>query len=343
MRKKIGFITAGQAAGNIGKLFEMQGYRVINFNTSPEDLDTLDAKYKYHISGGEGCNKDRRKAKQLLIADYDNIVAEIEAKLTAELYFIIYSTGGGTGSGVGPILSDMLIGEGKTVGNVIILPDGEKESPKAHINAYECFSELNSIPGLGACFILDNERAADKFTINQRFVKDFCAYLEVPERHRSAKGNIDKAEIMETLSAHGAAVVFSATEKESAKVIDNVHNNIFAPLENDRVVKYITASLNGNVRMEDLVTAVGMPLDTFATYNEEGTICCISGLSYPQNRLDHVYGRIDESREVVTNNLSSTEATLKKDANFLNDLLPPKRVDKSEKPQSKRAIMSKYL
>ena len=33
-------------------------------NTSQEDLDTLDhAKFKHHITGGEGCNKDRRKAK----------------------------------------------------------------------------------------------------------------------------------------------------------------------------------------------------------------------------------------------------------------------------------------
>ena len=77
MKKKISFVAVGQAAGNIGRLFEQKGYAVIYVNTSQEDLDTLEnAKFKYHIPQGEGCNKDRRKAKQLVIDDFDNIALE---------------------------------------------------------------------------------------------------------------------------------------------------------------------------------------------------------------------------------------------------------------------------
>ena len=58
--------------------FEDRGFNVLYINTSQEDLDTLEhAKYKYHIPGGEGCNKNRRKAKQLVIDDFDRIAAEI--------------------------------------------------------------------------------------------------------------------------------------------------------------------------------------------------------------------------------------------------------------------------
>ena len=72
MKKKIAFIAIGQAGGNIGQLFEERGFSVLYLNTSEEDLSTLSgAKYKYHITGGEGCNKDRKKAKQLVIDDYD--------------------------------------------------------------------------------------------------------------------------------------------------------------------------------------------------------------------------------------------------------------------------------
>ena len=140
MRNKIAFVAVGQAGGNIGQLFEAKGYNVLYINTSQEDLDTLDnAKYKYHIPGGEGCNKDRRKAKQLVIDDFDRIAAEIEAKIKADIIFVIFASGGGTGSGAGPMLTDLLIDEGRSVGAITILP-ASSESVKAHINSYECFS-----------------------------------------------------------------------------------------------------------------------------------------------------------------------------------------------------------
>lgn len=86
MKNKIAFVAVGQAGGNIGQLFEQKGYNVLYINTSQEDLDTLEkAKFKYHIPNGEGCNKDRRKAKQLVIDDFDQIAAEIEAKIKSEL------------------------------------------------------------------------------------------------------------------------------------------------------------------------------------------------------------------------------------------------------------------
>ena len=39
MKKKISFVAVGQAAGNIGRLFEQKGYSVIYVNTSQEDLN----------------------------------------------------------------------------------------------------------------------------------------------------------------------------------------------------------------------------------------------------------------------------------------------------------------
>ena len=57
MKNKIAFVAVGQAGGNIGRLFEQKGFSVLYVNTSQEDLDTLDhAKFKHHITGGEGCN-----------------------------------------------------------------------------------------------------------------------------------------------------------------------------------------------------------------------------------------------------------------------------------------------
>lgn len=342
MKNKIAFVAVGQAGGNIGRLFEGKGFSVLYVNTSREDLDTLDhAKFKYHISGGEGCNKDRRKAKQLIVDDFDNIASEIEAKIKADIIFIVFASGGGTGSGAGPMLADLLIDEGKTIGTITILPAPD-ESVKSHINSYECFSELTEIAGTGACFIVDNANG-EKLSLNSDFVENFTAFLEIPVNHKSIKGNIDKAEIEETLKAHGMAVVVRLKARESAEVIQAIKDNAFAPLEADRTVKYITALMSGNVNMADLEKAIGTPIDNFQTFNDDETICCISGLTYPQTRLDVVYNKVSENKELIKKNLAATHETgLKKDVNFLFDEEPEKK-NEAPKPKTRRDIMSKYL
>ena len=135
MKGKIAFVAVGQAAGNIGRLLEQEGYLVVYINTSQEDLDTLEgAKFRYHIPKGEGCNKDRHKAKQLVIEDFDNIASEIDAKGKAEMLFVMFASGGGTGSGAGPMLADLLVDEGRAVGVVTVIPAPD-ESEKSHINS----------------------------------------------------------------------------------------------------------------------------------------------------------------------------------------------------------------
>ena len=85
---------------------------------------------------------------------------------------------------------------------------------KSHINSYECFSELTEISQTAACFILDNEKG-DKLELNAAFVDSFSAFLEIPEKHKSVKGNIDKAEIMETLKAHAFPLLFAAKARKA--------------------------------------------------------------------------------------------------------------------------------
>lgn len=345
MKEKISFVAVGQAAGNIGRLLERKGYAVLYVNTSQEDLDTLeDAKFKYHIPHGEGCNKNRRKAKQLVIDDFDNIAAEIDSKVGADMVFVIFASGGGTGSGAGPMLVDLLVDEGKSVGAITVLP-ARGESVKSHINAYECFTELTAIVGTGACFVIDNENG-NKLELNGIFVNSLAAFLEIPEKHKSVKGNVDKAEIMETLRAHGMAVVVRGKGRESAGVIQAAGHGALAAPESDRAVKYITASLAGNVKMADLEKAFGTPIDNFQTFNDEETVCCVSGLSYPTSRLEEIYRKVEENKELVKRNLAATrEAGLKGGVNFLEELdAPTKGNEKAEgKPKSKRDIMSKYL
>ena len=149
---------------------------------------------------------------------------------------------------------------------------------------------------------------------------------------------------METLKAHGVSVVIRSKGKNSADVIQAVKKNALAQPEPDRAVKYITASLAGNVQMADLEKAFGTPIDNFQTFNDEETICCISGLAYPQARLNEIYNKVTENKELIKKNLAAAKDTgLKGGVNFLAEIEPEKKKAENKKPQSKRDIMSKYL
>lgn len=344
MKSKIGFVAIGQAGGNIGKLLEQKGFSVLYLNTSTEDLDTLqDVTHKYHITGGEGCNHDRQKAKQLVIDDFDNIAQEIDNKIgDKEILFVIFASGGGTGSGAGPMLVDLLTDEGKKIGIISVLP-GIKESVKFNINAYECFSELTQINGSASTFIIDNDKG-DKLTLNSIFVDNFCDFIDIPSSHKSIKGNIDKAEIIEALIAHGSAIVISTNDNKTTGIISAITENPFAKIETDRVIKYISISACGEFDIEDIEKAVGIPLDTFQTDNKNKTLCMLSGLSYPHTRLDAIYDKVKTNKEVIIKNLKATsENSLKSDINFLSEVSVKQSAKEDKKPKSKRDIMNKYL
>jgi hypothetical protein len=96
--------------------------------------------------------------------------------------------------------------------------------------------------------------------------------------------------------------------------------------------------------MADLEKAFGTPIDNFQTFNDEETVCCVSGLSYPQSRLDEVYRKVEENKELIKRNLAATRETgLKGGVNFLEEIEEPRKEKAEAKPKSKRDIMSKYL
>lgn len=337
MREKIAFIAIGQAGGNIGQEFEERGFSVVYINTSEEDLATLDkAKFKYHIPGGEGCNKDRTKAKKLIVENYDRIAAEIDAKINAELIFTLFSSGGGTGSGAGPMLTDLLIGDGHNVGIVTVIP-AMQESVKAHINCHDCMAELTSIKESAACFALDNGKA-DKMEINRIFAELFTDFISIPQQHKSAEGNIDKAEVLETLFAHGTAVIFKS--KDQTGLLDCIKSGIYAPIESDRAVKYIAAS--GNADMDDLIKELGTPVDFYQTKNNDDIIVCASGMTYPVERIKEVEDKVKSNEETIKKNLASTlDTEIKGSINFLDSVKSPEPA--KEKNKSRRDILNKYL
>ena len=302
MKNEIAFLAIGQAGGNIGKLFEAENYKVMYINTSQEDLKTIqNPKYAYHIAKGEGAAKNRGRAFELLSADLENLKVEISNTITEEYVFVIFSAGGGTGSGCAPALLACLsvILPKRKIGAITILPSID-ETLQAQINAYECFSDITKAENLGAMFVLDNNGKGDKMALNTVFVDLFGQILRIPD-YVDDRGNIDVKELKEVLSSPGCIVVSTLPSSLSStpKLLESFKDGIFAPTEQDEIVKYIALSMASEINTTALCRVTGKPLDIYRGYNAETTICVLSGLSLPYSRLAGIKTKIIQEQEAM--------------------------------------------
>lgn len=331
-------ISFGQGAGNIGQLMEQQGILTLAINTSKQDLDTLNTKHKYLIKSGQGCGKDRRKSKKLVVNDFENILAVINNILDANTIkhiFIGFTMGGGSGSGGGPMLAKLIANEYPDINVCIyaVIP-GRNEPFKAQYNACECYKELTTmIRNLGCVFFLDNNKHENKFIVNRYFVDDLMAFLKIPDEDKSLKGNIDIEEMNTMLSCSGMMNIEVTDENNNS-----IKENILTDIEHNGFVEYIALSNAKQNLLKDVQASVGYPIDAFYTFNNRKiNIIALAGLSFPASVMNEMFTAVNK-RSTMINREQQTE-DLK-----LNDIFSSSQ--KEEKKASKRSrkdIFSEFM
>lgn len=339
-----GFSGLGQMGGNEVKSIYAKGYSLIMAaNTAQSDLDGLDIpeECKYHILGGYGSSKERKKAKQLLAENncenFDLLINEIKERFKdSRAIFLIGSSGGGSGSAMLPAVKKRLLAEtDKTICVVTCMPDNNA-SMKEYMNCYEFFQELESIKGGGATFIIDNNKNKEKLVLNEQFACYLDAFLNCETS--SARGVVDRAEIENVLSQRGVCIVNKqgADNATTQTVIERIRDNIYAPLENDGVVANIAlVNSNNNVRLKEIVENVGKPLATFEGWESDATVLAISGCSLPYKMLDEIKQKIEDNKDTIKRNLTATsERRLTGSIDFLGDITAEK--PEPEKKKSTR-------
>ena len=338
-----GFVGLGQMGGNEVKSIHAKGYPIMAANTAQSDLDSLDIpeNCKYHILGGYGSSKERKKAKQLLAENncenFDLLINEIKVRFKeCRVIFLIGSSGGGSGSAMLPATKKRLLAETDKIICVVTCTPDDNVSMKEYMNCYEFFQEIESIDGGGATFIIDNNKNKEKLVLNEQFACYLDAFLNCETT--STRGVVDRAEIENILSQRGACIVNKqgADNATTQTVIERIRDNIYAPLENDGVVANIAlVNSNNNVRLNEIVESVGQPLATFEGWESDATVLAISGCSLPYKMLDEIKQKIDNSKDTIKKNLTATsERRLTGSIDFLGDITAEK--PKAEKVESTR-------
>lgn len=339
-----GFVGLGQMGGNVIKSIHAKKYPVMAANTAQSDLEGLDIpeECKYHILGGYGSSKERKKAKQLLAENncenFDLLINEIKERFKeCRVIFLIGSSGGGSGSAMLPAIKKRLQAELDKIICVVTCTPDDNSSIKEYMNCYEFFQELESIEGGGATFVIDNNKNKEKLILNEQFACYLDAFLTCETS--STKGVVDRAEIENILSQKGICIVnkHGSDKATTQTVIEKIRNNIYVPLENDGVVANIAlVNSNNNVRLSEIIENVGKPLATFEGWELDATVLAISGCSLPYKKLEEIRQKIEESKDTVKKNLTATsERRLTGNINFLDDITDEKPKSEKKKPSTR--------
>lgn len=337
MKNSICFVTVGQAGGNIADLLSEEGYKVLSINTSEEDLATLkNVELKYHVQNGKGCSKDRTTAKYLLSNDIDRIIEKIRVFTEDfEFVYVVFSAGGGTGSGMGPTICDILLQDvfidededgkynTKYLGAITILAS-DIDSPQARENSIACFHELMNIEGLSGVWCLKNCNNRSIVSINRTFVNLLTSILDIPSKYKSVDGNVDKSEIMKSLSTYGIniAAMLGGNKVNTTQILEKLRDNIFAPLNQDSESKgmsYIVSSTQSPLNYDSIKTEFGLYRDEFHTFNQEKNIVMLTGLEFPTEHLDDMGIKLsEEAKKLAVQNTSTRRRRINTNVSILD-------------------------
>lgn len=355
-RLKITIIGCGACGNGITaeieeKVSELSGDKsntaFIGVNTSMEDLASVKLSHKIHINNSKGAACNRESSIQDLAESIDTILPELMGYIIDDsIILIAASLGGGTGSAVAPMLAEILLDEGYTVGMIAVLP-ADNESLKIKDNARQAFYEIEELkPRMGSIFILDNN-STDKISVNKIFASLFAGVMCI--NNRSQDGNMDLAEIEACLKTPSFSVIAKICKEKgtTANIVDtfNRENNIFAKREDKTIsvmgISEAVSAKDSKIDMTELRKAIGTAPTEFHGYlaESEENVIILSGLVMPYTRVEVMTESIQKEADIIKNSrVAVTEVRTAKALDVFSEPFEETPVQNNDKPKGLSAL-----
>lgn len=359
----LGVIGIGQGGGNIANIFSKHDYPTLAINYSSSDLATCNyIEHKLQLVGSEGVGKQRDKAKQLMNQNWETAISFVRnhfSQPSIQLIFVIFTTGGGSGSGVSPLFVHLLSHEldDKVIVACPILPS-EQESTISQINTLNCLKELSE---LDVCILpIDNSQLKTNRNqlfqeINQKFFSLVNDLIRQTKEY-SILGNLDEKDLINLFDTPGFSMISQATitnlsnpikltnHAVSQEILKSWEHSIFTPPNREKILKLgiIFKGQENLMQMIDIQEInelfQNQPLDVFEGYytSEKDSIYTIlSGLKFNKQRLSEIENKTIQQIEIITNVMNeSNQINVKPLSNPLTQ--------KEKKKQKLAEIIKKY-
>lgn len=330
----IGFIGVGQCGGNIANEFAKLGYQSIVINTAQSDLNKLSnipSENKLLINFGiEGAGKNPEIGENAFIQHNEEVLKLIEQVFVeTDIIYVCAGLGGGTGSGISPMLTEVLIEMEYNVGMIVTLPM-KNESPKVQLVALDAFQKISNISDIKSIFIVDNEKAINtsigvKMQYNITNVNIAKSLNDINEITTKTSDMAFDARDFITLLEHTGIAILTTIEIEDIKsfsdvaaqnVTKSIQSGLYANTElvnaNGLAIIFETKSGGSTFVNQDVIKkiqrAIGNPFDMFyAIYEDEdkkqdrsATLkLLITGLPVPKERLDEMAEDFEEKQSAI--------------------------------------------
>jgi cell division GTPase FtsZ len=366
-----GFLGLGAAGGNIADEAAKNGFAAAAINYSQKDLDSLEyVEERLKLVGSEGVGKNREEAIRLISKNWESALTFVKENFSSpsiEVIVVCFSTSGGSGSGIAPVLLEIMMEEldEKAFIAAPILPDFSE----AIGNQMNCIKASEELSHLDICVLpIDNEQTRKQYpsygknkiyeVTNQQFIAALTHVLEYTERE-SKNGVLDRKDLLAILKTKGTGVIAKTDLTKMSKgsvdlsingitdmVTESWWNSVFAPIEIGRIIRagFIfdgQESLIENIKLNRIFSAFtnGMPWDLFEGYYESEAnkiYTIVTGLPWYKTRLRKIEAMIQEKEKAA-------QETIQQDDTYESKLsLNSKKKEAPAKKKSALDIISRY-
>lgn len=362
----VGILGVGNAGNQVvaHAFTQKKSISVFALNCSESDLKTIpDGIPKALVGDGKGAGKNRDESKKFLASDVMDLINNDTMKefiTSLDIVFIVSSTGGGTGSGISLLLSQIIKKVYPTVFVITVgIISSIKEALSTHANSLEYLTELYDNTESQTYMLYDNEKYSKipsnqmMEKINAQIVEDIVT-LSGYYNFNTKYASIDDKDLMNLIKTPGRLVVLSLVNFKEKDLDDttveelllkNLKTSGTVDLQKDRIVNRIGVIANINSFVSEkfdtsipgLLDTVGSPIESFEHLyiNEDrklpnNVFVILTGCTKINDRIIKINDRIEEIME--KQNQTEDDDVLKQ---FNGTELNAKRVYQSNEPTTK--------
>jgi cell division GTPase len=372
----VGIIGVGNAGSQVATLAAQNNIKSVVINSSENDLSVIpDTVTKFLVGDSRGAGKNRDAAKGFLKSSITGILNKeefIDFMDGNDVVFVISSTGGGTGSGIAPIMTEILSQAfpDSYIILVGILPT-LNEAYSTQVNTVAFVKELYEKINKPTYMLYDNEKMSSEpshvmmESINQSIIEDILVLVgkyNYPTKYSS----IDEKDMSMIISTPGRLVVsrltnFKEKDLDQSGIDSRIENilktNTHAELQRDKVIKRsgVIANLNESIasKFDDHMTSlqkfIGVPVEEFThiSINTEKALpnnvfFIGSGLSPVFDRLTKINERIEEIDAIQNDSDSISDALSSVDISKANEKKGYREKRESDEPLALSDIFKNF-
>lgn len=360
---KIGFVGVGQCGGNIANEFAKLGYPAVAVNTARPDLDKLtDIRTENRLLinfGIQGAGKNPEIGENAFVVHNEEVLNLVSNAFgvsdEVDMIYVCAGFGGGTGSGVSPLLTQLLCELGYTVGVIATLPT-KNESQKVQLVALEAFEKMSQIDNIASFFIIDNDKTVDtsiglktQYNVtNVNIARQFDGLHKLT--NVASDMAFDARDFVTLLGNRGVAAMTvvqiddlkDVNEILLQKISEAMKCSLFADTElsgaNGCAIIFETSAGSSVYITQEIIgkiqSTLGNPFDIFTAIYENETKkqdraatlrLLITGLPIPKTRLDEMSQEFERRQDTLVEKQKNAANTSysSNSSNYLNSMLKP--------------------